>query len=82
MHEEEFPFEEIRDEQGDYFLTIEDAKKHTGHDESHIWSVTEHDNTWCYGPSHHYVNLIGYLATHEAHDGNTYYSTEELNYAY
>jgi len=73
IHEDEFPFDEIRDEHGDYFMTIEDAKKHTGYDESHIWSVTECENTWTYGASHHYVNLIGYLATHEAHDGNTYY---------
>ncbi len=73
IYEKEFPFDEIRDEHGDYFMTIEDAKKHTGYDESHIWSVTECENTWTYGASHHYVNLIGYLATHEAHDGNTYY---------
>ena len=73
IYEKEFPFEEIRDEHGDYFMTIGDAKKHTGYDESHIWSVTECENTWSYGPSHHYVNLIGYVVTHEAHDGNTYY---------
>ena len=73
IHEEEFPFEEIRDKNGDYFSTVADAKKHTGYDESHIWSVTECENTWSYGPSHHYVNLIGYVVTHEAHDGNTYY---------
>jgi len=73
IHKDEFPFDEIRDEHGDCFMTIEDAKKHTGYDESHIWSVTECENTWTYGASHHYVNLIGYIATHEAHDGNTYY---------
>jgi len=73
IYEKEFPFDEIRDEHGDYFMTIGDAKKHTGYDESHIWSVTECENTWTYGASHHYVNLIGYVVTHEAHDGNTYY---------
>ena len=78
IYEKEFPFEEIRDEHGDYFMTIGDAKKHTGYDESHIWSVTECENTWSYGPSHHYVNLIGYVVTHEPHDGNTYY--EELDW--
>ncbi len=73
IYEKEFPFDEIRDEHGDYFMTIGDAKKHTGYDESHIWSVTECENTWTYGASHHYINLIGYVVTHEAHDDNTYY---------
>ena len=77
IHEQEFPFEEIRDEHGDYFLTVADAKKHSGYDESHIWSVTESDGTWSYGPSEHYINLIGFIATHEAHDGNTYYEEKD-----
>ena len=77
IHKEEFPFEEIRDEHGDYFMTPYDAKRETGYDESHIWSVTECENTWSYGPSHHYVNLIGYVVTDEPHDGNTYYEEED-----
>ena len=77
IHKEEFPFEEIRDEHGDYFMTPYDAKRETGYDESHIWSVTECENTWSYGPSHHYVNLIGYVVTHEPHDCNTYYEEED-----
>ena len=81
IHEDEFPFDEIRDEHGDYFMTIGDAKKHTGYDESHIWSVTECENAWSYGPSHHYVNLIGYVVTHEPHDGNTYYEEEDWRIA-
>ena len=79
LHHEEFPFDEIRDDDGDYFATVERAKTLTGYDESHIWSITETNDvypTYCYGPSHHYVNLIGYIATHEAHDGNTYYEEE------
>ena len=77
IHEQEFPFDEIRDQHGDYFSTVADAKKHSGYDESHIWSVTECEGAWSYGPSHHYVNLIGYIATHESHDGNTYYEEED-----
>ena len=77
IHEQEFPFDEIRDQHGDYFSTVADAKKHSGYDESHIWSVTECEGAWSYGPSHHYVNLIGYIATHEAHDGNSYYEEED-----
>ena len=77
IHEQEFPFDEIRDEHGDYFSTVADAKKHSGYDESHIWSVTECEGAWSYGPSQHYINLIGYIATHESHDGNTYFEEED-----
>ena len=77
IHEQEFPFDEIRDQHGDYFSNVADAKKHSGYDESHIWSVTECEGAWSYGPSHHYINLIGYIATHESHDGNTYYEEED-----
>ena len=77
IHKKEFPFDEIRDQHGDYFSTVADAKKHSGYDESHIWSVTECEGAWSYGPSHHYINLIGYIATHESHDGNTYYEEED-----
>ena len=74
IYEEEFPFETIVTDDGEYMFTnIDDAKKQTGYDESHIWSVTECENTWTYGASHHYINLIGYVVTHEAHDDNTYY---------
>ena len=85
IHYEEFPFDEIEHTFDDgiarrthwRFTTIKDAKEYTGYDESHIWSITESDGTRCYGPSHHYVNLIGYVVTHEAHDGNTYYEEKD-----
>ena len=85
-YEEEFPFEEIRDNgdiDGDYFYKIEQARemvKQLGLTEgdNHIWSVVEGDGadgveSLSYGPSHHYVNLLGYIITREAHDGETYY---------
>lgn len=72
---EDFPFDEIRTEDGNYFDTIKEAKDATGLSEDHIWSVIEFDdgNGFSYGPSHHYVNLIGYTVTEEPHDGETYY---------
>ena len=69
---EEFPFDEIRKSSGDYFDSWKDAKNH-GFDDNQIWSVTVHDDTYCYGPPEHYVNHIGHIATKERHDGKTYY---------
>lgn len=71
----EFPFDEIKDANGNYFETINEAKKATRLNEDHIWSVIEFDegDGVSIGPSHHYVNLIGYIVTEEAHDGETYY---------
>ena len=72
-----FPFEEIRDKNGDYFSTVAEAKEVTGYDEYHIWSVTEGEGTWCYGPPQHYVNLLGYVVTKESHDNETYYEEKD-----
>ena len=75
--EGDFPFQEIRDEvvggNGDYFDSWADAKK-AGFDDDQIWSVTHGDeDVYSYGPPHHYVNLVGFIATNERHDGATYY---------
>jgi len=74
-----FPFEEIRDRNGDYFNSIREIEV-LGFKRNQIWAVTEYDSedtgyeyTIYIGPSHHFVNLIGYFATSEAHDNNTYY---------
>lgn len=77
-HETDFPHAEIRDGAGDYWPTVE-ACLAAGYALSQVWSVTvedcEDDGTiWCYGPSHHYVNVIGYTVTAENHDGDTYYT--------
>ena len=72
-YEQEFPFEEIKDYEGDYFLSIEHLLV-KGYTPNQIWSVVEaDDNVFIYGPMHHYVNLIGYIATKEYHNMNTYY---------
>lgn len=81
----EFPYEEIRDKDGDYFRTVDQAKE-AGFSEDQIWSVTEESDedeegqertTFCYGPYYHYVNLIGYVATKEPRmsDDEYYYET-------
>ena len=72
VHEADFPFEEIRKEGGDYWLSWKEAKE-AGYDDNQIWSVTECDDTFTYGPPEHYVNHIGHTVTKERHDGNTYY---------
>ena len=74
-HFTRFPFEEIRDENGDFFANHKAAQK-AGYDDDQIWSVVESDGTYTYGPPHHYVNLIGHIATIERHDGDTYYHDE------
>jgi hypothetical protein len=75
----EFPFEEIRRSDGDYFDTWTEAKS-AGYLDNQIWSVVEEDGVWIYGPPHHYINRLGYIATKEQHDNNTYYEeTIELD---
>lgn len=77
MSEQEFPYEEIRKDSGDFFDSIAEAKA-AGFEESQIWSVTECEDTFTYGPSRHWVNLLGYVATVEHHDDNTYFVEEPL----
>jgi hypothetical protein len=72
----DFPFEEIRDDvvggNGDYFSSLFDATS-AGFDLDQIWSITEEDDVQTHGPSHHWINLLGYVCTNERHDGKTYY---------
>lgn len=71
-HFTEFPYEEIRRPDGDFFGSWAEAKA-AGYADNQIWSVTECEGTWTYGPPHHYVNHIGHIATQETHDNETYY---------
>ena len=45
--------------------------------EDQIWSVviadTDEGYTYSYGPCEHWIGRLGYVATKEKHDGNTYY---------
>ena len=73
---EDFPFEEIRTKSGDFFHTLEEVKA-LGYTEDQIWSVviadTDEGYTYSYGPCEHWIDRLGYVATKEKHDGNTYY---------
>jgi len=74
----EFPFEEHRAEpDGDLYMSVQEALS-AGWLKTQIWSVVTCDdsNTWTYGPSHHYVNVLGFIATKEPHDNETYYHEE------
>ena len=75
--EGDFPCEEIRRPDGNYFQSWQEAKD-AGYDDDQIWSVTSADgddgSEWLItGPPHHFCNHIGHLATLERHDNNTYY---------
>lgn len=72
IHYQEFPYEEVRRPSGDYFDTALEAAK-AGYGRDQIWSVAEEDDVITYGPAHHWVNVIGYIATKETHDCETYY---------
>lgn len=73
---QQFPYDEIRRTDGDYFHSRQEAND-AGHDDSHVWSVIESEGVWSYGPPHHYVNVLGYIATKESHDGDTYYEEDD-----
>jgi len=73
----EFPFNELRTPTGDYYDNKTQLER-AGFEESQMWSVVEGEGedgseVLCYGPVHHYVNLLGYIGTAEHHDGDTYY---------
>lgn len=73
----QFPYEEIRKPNGDYFDSWKEAKD-AGYDDDQIWSITEGEGDdgsewYITGPPHHYVNHLGHIATKERHDHNTYY---------
>ena len=74
--EEDFPFDEIKKESGDFFSSIKEMED-LGFTENQMWSVVCTDfsegSTFTYGPRGHWINLIGYVATNEKHDGDTYY---------
>lgn len=83
FYRKDFPFTQIKDEvwggHGDYFNSAEEAMLATGLSEKHIWSVIEgnEDGVYTFGPSHHFINVLGYVATKEPHDGDTYYEERE-----
>jgi len=87
----EFPFDEMRKHTGDYYDSQTEMAR-AGFKVSQMWSIVEAEDDdgamyYYYGPVHHYVNLIGYVATNEHHDGETVYeccirTAEEVAEAY
>ena len=80
IQKKDFTFEGIKDENGDFFNSTRELLD-LGYVLSQIWSIGSEEGEdskeyFVFGPSHHYVNLIGFIATEERHDGRTYY--EEL----
>ena len=72
-----FPYTELRKPDGQYYDNPTEMLR-AGFVPSQMWSVIEaegHDGSeWVItGPVHHYINLLGYCATAEHHDENTYY---------
>ena len=94
VYKQDFPFEEISRMDsdgsccGDYANTPHELIK-LGYAESQIWAVMDGDDEIVqddgrrltfivYGPSDHHVNVFGYTATKEHHDGDTYYEESFL----
>ena len=76
----DFPFEEIRQEGGDFFDTIEQAIKATGCSLNNVWVVIEAgEDSVSYCPPHHFINRLGYVVTAELHDSATYYDEPGVN---
>lgn len=74
----DFPFVEFRRPSGDYFSSWFEATQ-AGYADNQIWSVVLDDetNACTYGPPRHVVNVIGYVATNERHDHDTYFHEAE-----
>lgn len=77
IHEKEFPFTELRTPTGNYYDNKTEMEL-AGFAKTQMWSVVEADaddgsEYLSYGPADHYINLLGYIATAEHHDENTYY---------
>lgn len=69
-HFEDFPFDQLG------IFPSWKAASEAGYPDNQIWSVCEHEETWCYGPPHHHVNHMHHIVTAETHDGETYYHEE------
>jgi hypothetical protein len=76
VYTDDFPFKQITPSSGDYFYSAQQARK-AGFVDSQIWSVVESEDAgftvYVYGPHYHHINVVGFIATNEFHDGNTYY---------
>ena len=69
-HYTDFPFDQIA-----IYSSWKEASE-AGYPDDQIWSVCVHEDTWSYGPPHHYVNFMHVVVTNEKHDNETYYHEE------
>ena len=81
--EDEFPYEEIRDPDGNYFLYYEDVID-AGYCEEQVWTVVSTDTDegiwFAYDSTRRIVNVLGYIATKEhAVPGECYEEFVELD---
>lgn len=65
-------------------LTYEEALKlaeQRGLTDNNIWSVMcgDEPNSVIYGPSHHRINVLGYIISEDPHDGETYVKINEID---
>ena len=78
----EFPYEEIRRDDGNFFDSWDEVEA-AGYSYRQIWCITSGDTeegTWfCYDNAHHYVNVLGYIATNEHAKPNEHYEELLLN---
>lgn len=77
VHRTDFPFNELKMPTGDYYDNRNQMER-AGFLVTQMWSVVDENSEdgaeyLIYGPVDHYVNLLGYVATAEHHDENTYY---------
>jgi len=77
-----FPYDEIRQPDGDYFPTWESVRQ-AGFDNDQIWSVCEyeglHQSTFSYAhPINHFVNRLGFIATVQRRSNDSEYYEETI----
>lgn len=75
FHTCEFPFDEVA-----RFDTRAQALA-SGFAETQLWSVAEENSIFIFGPAHHYINVLYWIATKEHHDEETYYEEYDPEFA-
>ena len=82
VYEADFPYKEIRKENGDLFQRISSAEIHAkrlGYGIDNVWAITDGEGAWCYGLSSSYVNLLGYIVSDTPNQGEVYIETFETD---
>lgn len=75
MKTAKFPFTQLRKPDGSYYEAPDEMVR-AGFVPSQMWSITELEEDglwWVFGPADVFVDIVGYVATAEHHDGQTKY---------